>query len=242
MNYKRNAKYFRPVPSIKTIAILVVIALILLAINAGLGIIAIVIVGVLGYLMYGGKPSDREIDQIADEELAGIKALAVKKLGVEEEELSYAEPIQFRGWDFYDEKKGTRVLADEKLQSATCVDRCGKDGYWRAPIISCYFFAFSENMVHFYYRHRSMVSDSVKEGTDEFFYKDVVNARTETEDRPGWNPRTKMEDPKIRVRFDSFMLATSGGTSVECSVRDSDTADASVNAMRALLKQKKMQQ
>ena len=87
-----------------------------------------------------------------------------------------------------------------------------------------------------------MVSSTTKEGTAEMFYQDIVTANTATEDVPLWDNIRHKEIPSKRVSFASFKLTTSGGTYVFCNVNNPEIAENAVNAMRSLLKQKKLQQ
>lgn len=234
MNYNKNKKYFRPTPSAKGVIIGVIVAIILFNISALWGVLATLAVAALAYFLYCGKPSAAELDRMAAQMLEGIKQKAFPKLGVEEEEVSLARPIEFWGYNFgWD-------LNDDANQQAMHVR--GSDGRWRASEVFIGGFYFSENVVHYYYRIASLVSDAVKEGTEEFFYKDIVSVKTETEDRAFRDPKTGKSDEKMRVRYEKFSLRNSGGESTNCSVNSSSDAEAAVNAFRALLKQKKLQQ
>ena len=238
MNYSRNAKYFKPGLSPKPIFIFLLIVGILFPTFPGLAITALIVAGIILCIMFIGKPKTEEIDQIANDELKNVEKLALKKLGLEKEELSLAEPIQFRGWEYW--TNGRRKVDDEELRK--CVDVMDKDsGIWRSPVITLHYFGFSENMIHHYVKYISMVSATYKETTEEFFYQDIVSAKTDSSDEPAWDYKKKKEDPDKRVHRNFFMLRSAGGDTIQCNVANLDDAETSVNAMRALLKQKKMQ-
>lgn len=231
MNYAVNKKYFKPRPSAKVALVLVGITVVLWLINIGLGILSALITAGAIYLLYCGKPSDADIDAMAAGMLEDIKNRAFPKLGIDEEEVAMANPIEFWGYEF------NNVLGDEANRKASYV--CGKDGYWRSSEVVVCGFYFSENIVHYYYRVASLVSDAVKEGTEEYFYKDIVSVKTESVDREYRDPKTNIVDPKRRVRFESFVLRNMGGESTWCNVSKSSDAEQAVAAFRSLLKQKK---
>lgn len=234
MNYETNKKYFRPKPSAKGVIIGVIVAIILFSISALLGVLATLAVAALVYFLYFGKPSDAEIDAQASAMLSDIKKLAFPKLGIEEEEVAMANPIEFWGYEF------KNVLTDDANRDAWNI--LGKDGNWRSSEVFLGGFYFSENVVHYYWRTASLVSDAVKEGTEEYFYKDIVSVKTESGDIEFKDPKKNKVIPGKRVRYETFILRNSGGESTVCSVNSNDDAEKAVNAFRAMLKQKKLQQ
>jgi len=234
MNYDRNKKYFRPKTSAKGMVIGVIVAIILFNISAIWGILAMLAVVAMVYFLYFGKPSASEIDSMAASMLTDIRKRAFPKLGIEEEEVTLATPIEFWGYNF------EWSLDDDANREALQVR--GSDGRWRASEVFVGGFYFSEQVVHYYYRIASLVSDAVREGTEEFFYKDIVSVKTETEDHAFRDPKTGKTDEKMRVRYEKFSLRNSGGETTSCSVNSSTDAEAAVNAFRALLKQKKLAQ
>lgn len=234
MNYNKNKKYFRPTPSAKGVIIGVIVAIILFNISALWGVLAALAVAALVYFLYFGKPSDVEIDAQASAMLSDIKKRAFPKLGIEEEEVALANPIEFWGYEFGD------ALKDDANREAWNIQ--GKDGIWRSCEVFVGGFYFSEDVVHYYWRIASLVSDAVKEGTEEYFYKDIVSVKTESEDKEFKDPKKHRVVAGKRVRYETFILRNSGGESTVCSVNNSAEAEAAVNAFRALLKQKKLQQ
>lgn len=236
MNYSKNAKYFRRLPKVppKIAVGTIVLMIILFAIKPIIPISLIALLVVAVALFYMGAPNDAEIDKQAEAMLADIKKRAFVKLGVDEDEIALAKPLEFWGYNF------SNVLTDDANKSAWNV--CGKDGRWRSSEVTIGGFYFSEHVVHYYYRTASLVSDASIEGTEEYFYKDIVSVKTETSDLPFANPKTGVEDAKKRVRYESFVLRNSGGESTSCWVRDAAMAESAVNAFRALLKQRKLAQ
>lgn len=223
MNYKKNAKYFRARPSAKRAVIGALVVLGLFAVKIPLGIVGALVFAAFVYFAYFGRPADAEIDAQAVTMLADIKKRAFSKLGVEEEEVALASPIEFWGYEYGD------VLKDEANRKALNIQ--GGDGIWRSCEVKIGGFYFSEDVVHFYWRTASLVSDAFKEGTEEYFYKDIVSVKTETGD-------FKINGQE--GQYESFVLRNAGGESTVCSVSNGETAEAAVNAFRALLKQKKL--
>lgn len=234
MDYKLNKNYFAEkikIP-VKFYLIAIVVLVILFMCKPVIATILLVVGGLLAFALHGKKPTDSEIDAQAASFLEGVKSRAFMKLGVDEEEVSIAEPIEFWGYAF------DGVLADDANRQALNI--CGKDGKWRSSEVFIGGFYFSENVVHYYYKIASLVSDATKEGTEEYFYKDIVSVKTESGDKPFKDPKTGVEDDKRRVRYEGFVLRNTGGESTSCWVNDVTTAEAAVTAFRSLLKQKKM--
>lgn len=240
MNYKRNARYFKkePLPPPKSIfggiaavALLVVFNVISIGQVIILGIIIGVFLGILKFM----TPSDAEIDAQLGSLATDIKERALKKLGIDEEEVSIAPPLFLKGYAFWKSRLGD--VANMKLY-----DVRGKDGVWRSPecVLTAWFF--SEDQIHYYARTVSLVSDSYKESTEEFFYKDVVSVKTDTLEKPWIDPKTGRESKDYKTRWLAFMLRNSGGETTECACDSSDEADRCVSAMRNLIKQKKLAQ
>lgn len=227
MDYKRNAKYFKPKPALKPIVICAILGV--LTLPVGIGVVFLIAAVVLA-LPFFGKPTDQEIDKQAESFYAQVRGKALKKLGLEEEEVSIATPVEIWGYSF-----GKSKLGDKTNQSLLDVE--GKDGVWRSPEVVVSAFYFSENTVHFYSWVASLVSDSFRETTDEIYYKDIVSVKMDSEQAPVYDKNGK-ETGKV-AHFDSFALRNMGGESISCTVRDSADAEQAVNGMRALLKQKK---
>jgi hypothetical protein len=233
MNYARNARYFKPAPPIGAIIVIAIIGVILLVCKVWLwGVVAIVLAIAIGYVMFSGIPSDAEIDAQRDLFMEPLKDQAIKKLGIDEEEAKIAPPLFLKGYCF-----GASVLGDKANQNVC--DRKGSDGAWRSPecVLSAFFF--TEHEIHYYSRTVSLISDAFKEYTEEFFYKDVVSIKTDEIERPWIDPKTGKESPTEKTRWTAFMIRNTGGETTECSCNSTQEADAAVNAMRSLVRQKK---
>ena len=195
----------------------------------GIGAVVLTIV----VMVLTRRPSDAYIDGVVAEEMKKLEAAALKKLGLDKEEVSVAEPIMTYG---YLTKVNQISIADETLGKTKIVT--GKDKLERSPVVGMHFFGFSENEIYYYGQEISLVSDTCRAITSVINYGDVVSVRSDTVIEPAVDFETGKEDPKKRVKSDFFSV-NAGGDSIVCFVRNSDEADAHVNALRALVKQKK---
>lgn len=218
MDYKKNQKYFKPV-NLKAGIIVCIIGLVLLAASPIVGIIAIAVGALLIFLQVGGRPTDADIDAAASSQLANMKARALTKLGIDEDEVNEIAPISFHGYDY------TKAMIKK-----------GKDGKYRSNKYKAVMFFFSNNEVHAFTYIFSITENNQKESTDVYFYKDIVSVSTQTDGTEYSVGKGKSS----QFDYESFTLTTTGGTSVSCSVRNIDDAQRSINGMRSLIKSKKM--
>lgn len=234
MDYKRNAKYFKSLslPPKGWMAFIVIIG-ILFAVKPVFGILGLIVFCAVIWGIYGGKPSDAEIDAQLDALMNGLEQQALRKLGLDEEEVKIAPPLFLKSYSF-----GGSVLKD-KANQKLC-DKQGKDGYWRSPecVLTAWFF--TEEQIYHYVKYASLVSDSKRETTDEVFYKDVVSVKTDTSERPLIDPKTGKESLTEKYTETQFILRNTGGEVIADACDTSESADEAVRAMRSLLKQKKM--
>lgn len=229
MNYQRNKKYFAK-PNTKWGIILLVIGILGLfgfGSDSGqiCGVIGLVLAGIGAFLLFGrtvGKPSDREIDQICKAEIKDLKQKALRKLGVDEEQVSLAAPIVFDGPAFY------RISTPFKYKK-------GNDDLYRSSNYEGIILFFSESQVHTYKYAFSIIANEHSEHTDEYFYTDIVTISTASE-------RCTIKTDKgsdFDINFEQFKLTTSGGTTLTSTMLDPGSSERSIHAMRQLLREKK---
>ena len=117
MDYKRNSKYFKPM-NLGLAIVACIIGLPLLGtgdtVVAGLVLIAVGILLIV--LKVKGTPKDADIDAVTAGQIADLKARALRKLGLDEDEVSEITPISFDGY-VYDK---------------TAMIKRGKDGKYRS--------------------------------------------------------------------------------------------------------------
>lgn len=222
MDYAKNQKYFKEA-SLKFPIILGIIGLILLFAGKEtivVGLILIAAAGGLAYLQIGGRPSDADMDKAVMSQLNNLQTRALKKLGVDEDEVKEISPIMFDGYRY---DNGAKI-------------KQGKDGKYRSNKYQAVIFFFSSNEVHCYTYDFSLTEDSQRESTDVYFYKDLVSVSTQTEGTSYSVGKGKSS----QFDYEYFKLTTTGGTSISCNVRNVDDAQRSINGMRSLIKSKKM--
>ena len=219
MDYVKNKKYFKPLVLKFPLIVCAVGLVLLMAEQVLIGLLAIAAGAVIIFLQIKGKPSDEEIDAAVVSHLSEMKARALKKLGVDEDEVSEIAPISFDGYVYNN--------AQIKL---------GKDGKYRSNKYQAVMFFFSGNEVHCYTYDFSITEMGQRESTDVYFYKDIVSVSTQT----SGTEYSVGKGKSSQFDYEYFKLTTTGGTSISCSVRNIDDAQRSINGMRSLIKSKKM--
>ena len=231
MNYEVTKKYFKVVDEsipIKGYLALWIIGAILtcfIAVVVPLGIIGILMIA-LGILLLVLKkkkikaekdsiPTDSQYDSEVSKGLLGLKERALNKLGLDEDEVKEIDPITFSGYYY----KGYDNFKE------------GADGLYRTNKYRAVFLFFAKSEVHIYSCVFNTTEDVKREETDVYFYRDIVSVATATEE-------IKFNE-KTLYNSEFFKLTTSGGTTLDVSLRDVDGAQRSINAMRALLREKK---
>lgn len=221
MDYKKNLKYFQPM-NLKIAIIACIVGLIVMAAVDGalvVGLIAIAVGVLLIVAQVKGRPTDADIDAAVASQLNDMKTRALRKLGVDEDEVNEIAPITFDGYVY------NKALVKQ-----------GKDGKYRSSKYQAVMFFFSSNEVHCFTYDFSITESGQKESTDVYFYKDIVSVSTQTEGTEYSVGKGKSS----QFDYEYFKLTTTGGNSISCSVRNIDDAQRSINGMRSLIKSKKM--
>ena len=222
MNYSKNKKYFQPVNT-KLPGGIVVVGLLILVAAEGAGKLLGLLVAAAGIAMIvlqiKSKPTDEDIDAAVASQVANMKKRALKKLGVDEDEVSEIAPITFDGYVY------NKALIKQ-----------GMDGRFRSNKYQAVMFFFSSNEVHCYTYDFSITENSQRESTDVYFYKDLVSVSTQTDGTSYSVGKGKSSE----FDYEYFKLTTTGGTSISCNVRNANDAQRSINGMRSLIKAKKM--
>lgn len=230
MDYNRNKKYFEE-QSLKGAIIALVIGVIIflggLKGGAGVAIFGLIIAGIGGFLIYSktsGRPTDSEIDQVCVSELKNLKERALKKHGLDEDQIKEADPIEFNGY-LYDDVP------------STCMYQVGKDRLWRSSFYEGVMFLFSAEQVYCYKYRFSLIADEKREQTEEYFYRDIVSAATQSKTKEYKNKAGKTEN----INYEFFKLTTSGGTVMDAAIRNMGDSDRPIQAMKSLLRNNKQQ-
>lgn len=218
MNYERNKKYFKPL-HVDLPLILCIIGLCLFSSEKLISIVLIAVGILLIVVQMKGRPTDEEIDSIVISQLANMKIRALRKLGIDENEISEVDPICFHGY----------VYDNAMIQK-------GDDNKYRSSKYQAVIFLFASDEVYCFKYNFSITENIQSESTDVYFYKDIVSVATQTTGTEYSVGRGK----KSQFDYEYFRLTTTGGVSVSCTVRNSDDAESSINKMRALIKSKKI--
>lgn len=169
--------------------------------------------------------SDNQLDSIASSSISKSKILqmALSKLGLDEDNVKEIAPIYLSGYYFLNI---SGILPEVKK---------GEDGRWRSSFYESSVLLFSETQVYSYNYRVGLIKDIKSEKTDEYFYKDIVSASTDSKE-------ITVEAIKDTIYQESFILTTSGGTIISCSILHADeTTQQSITAMKHLLRQKKLE-
>jgi hypothetical protein len=183
---------------------------------------------------YNARPSDSQIDQWLQEDLKNIvEKNPLPKLGIDKSEL-VAESLIVPGPIFWNVSGFNR---DEVLRKE------GNDKLYRYSIWSVQVFVFTENFLGSYKCYYNWLRDTyVGESTNEFFYKDVVSVKTDTE-----STAYSLFDGHRLEHALSFQLNLAGD-SVKVIVDDvnlktsneiKSMAEKAVQSLRAMIRQKK---
>ena len=205
--------------------------------------------------------TDAEIDQVCAEYISrNLKSMALKKLGLDEDQVQEIAPIIIDGY-FDRDIPGS----DEKYSVRY---KKSKDNRWRTSNYNAIMFFFSADQVYCYELRFSLLENKKQEKTDEYFYRDIVSVSTESgavtpaagseiEGLGGWTAllpgplqflfilRALWGHAKRRaetINFEYFKLTTSGATTISATIFDMESAERSVNGMKSLVRGKKQQQ
>lgn len=229
MDYETNRKYFEGQSSLGQVLLLVFGAFLLQGALTSLNInlVVAILLGVLGVslLVLGivclkkRKPgiSDEQYDLNVRRNLNALRQQAINALGIDETEVQEIEPIEFNGYSY----TGANNIKQ------------GKDKRYRSNKYQSVIIFFSENEAHVYKYTFDTTIDKHSEETEVYFYSDIVSVSTSTD-------TIEILGKKIESEF--FKLTTAGGNALTVSVFDQKGVQQSINAMRALLREKKQQQ
>ena len=231
MNYNKALNYFKQSESngLRPFIYMGIGVFIIIKFSVVLGLILFILGALMFYANSTSSVSDEEYDAMVLANVTDLKEKALNKLGVDETEVQEIEPIIISGYDYDD----TGLLF-----------RKGKDGKWRTNKYETVLMFFAKNEVHCYSNTFWTTKYNQKEATDVYFYGDIVSASTTTgqvqiKDNKGRLLVNKDGSP-VLYTYESFKLQTSGGTSLHVTISDTELSRRSINAMRQLLREKKI--
>jgi len=177
------------------------------------------------------------LDKIISEDLAGAKERSLQKASIDTSEL-IGESILITGPRFWN------------TGGAICLYRKGEDNVLRFNPINLTVLHLTQHQLIAYQCCVDLLTGNLlNESTEEFFYKDIVSVTTKTESQ------TYDTTSFGRIQLneaETFILTTSGGTSIKATLRDptltqlmgggvvpSTNADRATQAIRKMLREKK---
>jgi hypothetical protein len=158
------------------------------------------------------------------------KQMALRKLGIDEEEVREIAPVTFEGYIFNDKV--------DNLVARASTNR------WVSSEYMITWLFFGEREVFIYQYSFSMTSDSKKENTMQYFYQDVTNftASSETYQKivaePAGGCTGGTDYMQASANADEFKIVVPGDT-LRCSMTPTDSTDAAIRGMRNKLREMK---
>ena len=202
-------------------------AILFLAVSGAGKIVGILILAAgIAWIVLGQKKykesivTDKEYDSEVRKNLNDLENRALNKLGVDKDEVGEIAPIYISGF---------------RYQGCSRFKK-GEDNYFRTDVYESVALFFSQNEVHCYKLNFNTLEKKQTESTDVYFYQDIVSVSTTSQET---EIADSITNEKQTVNYESFELRTAGGTSLSVAIRDQDQAQRSINAMRALLREKK---
>lgn len=187
-----------------------------------------------GCLSKGGISLRQYLEKLeARRESLDTKQMALNKLGVDEKDVSEIEPICFEGFVF--NNKVDNLIA--RTPAST----------WVSSEYQITWLFFGQKELFIYQYTFSMINDSKRESTMQYFYQDVTNfsAATETYQKIVAAPSggcTGNVSTTMQVSADAeeFKIVVPGDT-LHCSMTPTDKTDAAIRGMREKLREMKGQ-
>lgn len=157
------------------------------------------------------------------------KSMALRKLGIDEDEVQEIAPVMFEGFVFND--KVDNLVAHASTNT------------WVSSEYMITWLFFGEREVFIYQYSISMTSDSKKENTMQYFYQDVTNftASSETYQKLVAESSGCIGGPQYMqasASADEFKIVVPGDT-LRCSMTPTDSTDAAIRGMRNKLREMK---
>jgi hypothetical protein len=226
-----------------------IIGVLVFSTSSGLG--ALLLMGAGGYTLfqyfkfdkakkrYESRPSDQQLDLWIQEDFQELEKKALIKCGIDESEL-------VREYELIDSLWGYHPSANRFL-------KIGNDNIIRSSCLEICILNFTENQLITYKCIYDLTTGTaLNEGTDEYFYKDVVSMSTKVENLQMYlatlNQNIQLNDAE------TLSLHTSGGTSINVVIRSrtlserlqigggtvpTTRAEKAISVVRKMLREKK---
>ena len=187
-----------------------------------------------------GRPTDKQMDAFISEDLVHAKVKSLQSTSTDHSEL-VGESVVITGPRFYN-TGGAQVMY-----------RKGDDNILRYSPINVTVLDMTQNQLMAYQSALDLTTGKyLSESTDEYFYKDVVSVSTKAESQTMTLP---IKGQNVTHQFNAaltFVLTTSGGTSIKTVLRDDELitkmgggdmptteAERAIQVVRKMLREKK---
>ena len=195
-------------------------------------------------IFFGAKRiTDTQFDEALTKMLDAIKLKSLQKAGIEEEEL-ISKQLLIRGPRYHD-------TSGLDFQS-----KIGEDKIWRYSLVDITVLNLTAHQIIAYQCCLDLIQEKpINETTNEYFYKDIVSISTKTVSRTYVIAKGKRKGEQVSsASAEVVSLTTSGGTSIDASMRDpklielwggkggelpNTDAEIAIAAVRKVLREKK---
>ena len=147
-----------------------------------------------------------------------LRAKALRKIGLDEDEVSEIPPAVFEGYVF------KNAFAKKRA-----------NGNWVSSAYQVAWLFFSSTQIYVYRYTFNMDEDKKQESTDEFFYKDVTSFSTSSETETAHG----LGDEKFEVESNKFKMVVPGDK-IFVSMDGVSNSEDIIQAMKQKLREKKM--
>ncbi len=159
-----------------------------------------------------------------------LRNRALAKIGLDEDQVREIEPIHFENWYF-----------DSKNAFAKYIK---KEHGWISSAYQVTWIFFSDAQVYVYQYLLNMDEDGKRETTEEYFYKDITNfsQTTETYEKTVYEEGGCLSaalERRQNVEVNQFQISAMGDK-LRCAAKDCEETERSIQAMKAKLREKKM--
>ena len=164
--------------------------------------------------------SDDEYSQmvIKKRDSLNLRAKALNKIGLDEDEVNEIPPALFEGYVF------KNAFAKKRA-----------NGNWVSSAYQVAWLFFSSTQIYVYRYTFNMDEDKKQESTDEFFYKDVTSFSTSSETETAH----RLGDDKFEVETNKFKMVVPGDK-IFVSMDGVSNSEDIIQAMKQKLREKKM--
>lgn len=241
---KQIRKYFQPFPNWAIWMTLIGLIVFFSGVNGSgaAAVIGMLLIGIGGFVIYSftqGTPSDQQIDSWLQEDFKQLSDKAIKKVGIESEEL-IKDPLTIYGPILWGGING--------VPSTDMLFKVGKDKRTRFAIYKITVFLLTDKQIlsfETYFNFLKFVT--LNDKTEEFFYKDVTGLTTlETSSNfvlPNGQKLVNSQafvlkvynDPVIQIVLSSAELEKFVGGSIPTS-----EAEKNIQALRTVWREKKV--